>query len=174
MCAGHYFIDCQWCWIAFWYLETWLTRPPDLGFAVSLAVPPLQMLTVPLLISLLRISSSSSSGLYCDDMPCALYHMLFAVVKGGKTLSGDVQIRSRKSVLLILSIHSEKINVCCLQHIALIQRIQCLKHWLRLINVNVRAGQSQEEGQGSFVDNSDEGSFGFQGQRLPSLCRYEE
>ena len=88
--------------IALWYLETWLTRPPDLGFAVSLAVPPLQMLTVPLLISLLRISSSSSSGLYCDDMPCALYHMLFAVVKGGKTLSGDVQIRSRKSVLLIL------------------------------------------------------------------------
>ena len=77
-------------------------------------------------------------------------------------------------MLLILSIHSEKINVCCLQHIALIQRIHCLKHGLRLIDVNVRAGQSQEEGQGSFVDNSDEGSFGFQGQRLPSLCRYEE
>jgi len=125
--------------------------------------------TVPLLISLLRISSSSSSGLYCDDMPYALYHMLFAVVKGGKTLSGDVQIRSRKSVLLILSIHSEKIIVCSLQHIALIRRIHCLKHGLRLIDVKVRAGRSQEEGQGSFVDNSDEGSFGFKGQRLPSL-----
>ena len=49
-----------------------------------------------------------------------------------------------------------------------------LKHGLRLIDVNVRAGRSQEEGQGSFVDNSDEGSFGFQGQRLHSLCRYEE
>jgi len=33
--------------------------------------------------------------------------MIFAVIKGGKTLSGDVQIRSKKSVLLILSIHSE-------------------------------------------------------------------
>jgi len=123
---------------------TWrrLIRPPDLGFAVSLAAPPLQMLTVPLLISLLRISLSSSSGLYCDDMPCALYHMLFAVVKWGETLSSDVQIRSRKSVLLILSIHSEKINVCCLQHIGLIRRIHCLKHGLRLIDVNVRAGRS--------------------------------
>jgi len=51
--------------------DTWrrLIRPPDLGFAVSLAAPPLQMLTVPLLISRLRISSGSSSGLYCDDMP---------------------------------------------------------------------------------------------------------
>ena len=68
------------------------------------------MLTVPLLISLLQISSSSSSGLYCDDMLCALYHMLFAVIKGGKTLSGDVQICSRESVLLFLSIHSEKIK----------------------------------------------------------------
>ena len=55
---------------------------------MSLAAPLLQMLTVPLLVSLIRISSSSSSGLYCDDMPCALYHMLFAVVKGAKTLSG--------------------------------------------------------------------------------------
>ena len=36
--------------------------------------------------------------------------MLFAIVKGGKTLSGDVQIRSRESVLLFLSIHSEKIK----------------------------------------------------------------
>jgi len=66
--------------------------------------------------------------------------MLCAVVKGAKTLSGDVQICSRKSVLLILSIYSEKINVCCLQHIALIRRIHCLKHGLRLIDVNVRAG----------------------------------
>jgi len=65
------------------------------------------MLTVPLLISLLQISSSSSSGLYCDDMPCALYHMLFAVVKGGKTLSGDVRLRSTENVFLFLSIHSE-------------------------------------------------------------------
>ena len=65
---------------------TWrrLIRPLDLGLAVSLAAPPLRLLTVPLLISRLRISSSSSSGLYCDDMPCALYHMLFAVVKGGR------------------------------------------------------------------------------------------
>jgi len=155
-------------------LETWLTCPLDLGFAASLAAPPLQMLTVTLLISLLRISSSSSSGLYCDDMPCALYHMFFAVVKGGKTLYCDVQIRSRKSVLLILSIHSEKINVCCLQHTALIRQIHCLKHGLRLIDVNVRAGRSQQEEQGSFVDNSDEGIFGFPDQRLPSLCRYEE
>jgi len=76
-----------------------LIRPLDLGFAVSLVAPPLQMLTVPLLISLLRISSSSSSGLYCDDMPCALYHMIFAVVKGGKTQSGDVRIRSRNRML---------------------------------------------------------------------------
>ena len=65
------------------------------------------MLTVPLRISLLQISSSSSSRLYCDDMPCALYHMLFAVVKGGKTLSGDVRLRSTENVLLFLSIHSE-------------------------------------------------------------------
>ena len=64
------------------------------------------MLTVPLLISLLRISSSSS----CDDMPCALYHMLFAVVKGGKTLSGDVQIRSRKQKRAINSQHSFREN----------------------------------------------------------------
>ena len=107
---------------------TWrrLIRPPDLGFAVSLVAPPIQMLTVPLLISLLQISSSSSSGLYCDDMPRALYYMLFAVVKGEKTQSGDVRIRSRKHVLLIFSVHSEKINACCLQHVALIQRIHRL------------------------------------------------
>jgi len=86
---------------------------------------------------------------------CSVSHAI-AAVKGGKTQSGDVQIRSRKSVLLILRIHSETINVCCLQHIALIRRIHCLKHGLRLIDVNVRAGRSQKEGQGSFVDNSDE------------------
>jgi len=97
-----------------------MIRPPVLVFAVSLAAPPRQMLTVPLLISLLQISSSSSSGLYCDDMPRALYYMLFAVVKGEKTQSGDVRIRSRKHVLLIFSVHSYKINACCLQHIALI------------------------------------------------------
>lgn len=68
------------------------------------------MLTVPLRISLLQISSSSSSRLYCDDMPCALYHMLFAVVKGGKTLSGDVRLRSTENVLLFLNIYSEKIK----------------------------------------------------------------
>jgi len=33
--------------------------------------------------------------------------MLFAVVKGGKTLSGDVRLRSTENVLLFLSIHSE-------------------------------------------------------------------
>jgi len=32
------------------------------------------------------------SGLYCDNMPCALYHTLFAVIKGGETLSGDLQM----------------------------------------------------------------------------------
>ena len=36
-------------------------------------------------------------------------------------------------------------RVCCLQHIALNRRIHCLKHWLRLMDINVRAGQSQEE-----------------------------
>jgi len=66
------------------------------------------MLTVPLLISLLQISSSSSSGLYCDNMPCALYRMFFAVVKGGGTVSGDLQMRSRGE-LLFLSMYSEKI-----------------------------------------------------------------
>ena len=67
------------------------------------------MLTVPLLISLLHFFELIIR-MYYDDMPCALYHMLFAVVKGGKTLSSDVQICSRESVLLFLSIHSEKIK----------------------------------------------------------------
>jgi len=56
--------------------------PPVLGCTVSLVAPPLQMLTVPLRICLLQISSSSSSGLYCDDMPCALYHVLFDMSRG--------------------------------------------------------------------------------------------
>jgi len=43
-------------------------------------------------------------------MPCALYHMLFAVVKGGKTLFGDAQIRSRGSMPFFLSFRSEKIK----------------------------------------------------------------
>ena len=71
--------------------------------------------------------------------------MLFAVVKGGKTLSGDVRLRSTENVLLFLNIYSEKIKGMCLQHIALNRRIHCLKHWLRLMDINVRAGQSQEE-----------------------------
>jgi len=33
--------------------------------------------------------------------------MLFAVVKGGETLSGDVRLRSTENVLLFLSIRSE-------------------------------------------------------------------
>jgi len=140
-----------------------MIRPPVLVFAVSLAAPPRQMLTVPLLISLLQISSSSSSGLYCDDMPRALYYMLFAVVKGEKTQSGDVRIRSRKHVLLIFSVHSEKINACCLQHIALIRRIYCLKHGLRLMDVNVRAGRSQEEQQGSHIHHAARGILDFNG-----------
>jgi len=108
------------------------------GFAVWLAAPPLQMLAVPLLISLLQISLSSSSGLYGDDMPCALYHMLLAVVKGWKTLSGEVQICSRESVL----VHPKMIKgmLLALQHIALIRRIHGLKHWLRLMDVDVSAG----------------------------------
>ena len=64
------------------YFCTWRHGWYVLVFAVSSAAPPLQMLTVPLLISLLRISSSSSSGLYCDAMPCALYHILLA--QGGE------------------------------------------------------------------------------------------
>jgi len=87
--------------------------------------------------------------------------------RGEKILSGDVQIRSRKSVLLILSIHSEKINVRCFQHIALIRRIHCLKHGLRLIDVNVRAGRSQEEEQGSFVDNPMRGASDFKVKDCP-------
>ena len=110
VCVGHYFIDCYWCWIALWYLEIWLIRPPVLGFAESLVEPPLQMLTVHQLICLLQISWSSSTGLYRDAMPCALYHMLFAVVKGGKALFGDAQIRSRGSMPFFLSFRSEKIK----------------------------------------------------------------
>jgi len=35
-------------------------------------------------------------------------------------------------------------HVFCLHRIALIRRIHCLKHWLRLMDVDVRAGPSQE------------------------------
>ena len=105
------------------------------GFTVSSAVPRLQMLTVPLLISLLHISSSSSSGLYCDDMPCALYHMLFAVVKGGKTFLVMFNYARGEACFYFSVFIQKRSRVCCLQHVALIRQIHCIEHWLWLMDL---------------------------------------
>ena len=52
---------------------------------------------------------------------------------------------ARRKTCFYFSAFIQRSRVCCLQHIALNRRIHCLKHWLRLMDINVRAGQSQEE-----------------------------
>jgi len=76
---------------------------------------------------------------------CSISHALCCRQGGKDPIWWCSNALEEKACFYLSAFIQRRSKVCCLQHIALIRQIRCLKHWLWHMDVNVRAGQSQEE-----------------------------